>query len=103
MGRRIPSSSSSSFMIALAIEEGEWNKPFRNAFDRSDRKKFLMRYSLIFLGFISLSLLSHAVQPVRISIQYLSQIPTYSNTSAESGQTYGMSGSCPNFNTKDFE
>ncbi|MGH9926635.1 MAG: hypothetical protein ACRD5B_14785, partial [Nitrososphaeraceae archaeon] len=64
--------------IALAIEEAEWNKPFRNALDRSDRKKFLMRYSLIFLDFIPLSLLSYAVQPVRISIQYLSKIHTYS-------------------------
>jgi hypothetical protein len=69
----------SSFRIALAIEEAEWNKPFRNALDRSDRKKFLMRYSLIFLDFIPLSLLSYAVQPVRISIQYLSKIHTYSS------------------------
>ena len=69
----------SSFRIALAIEEAEWNKPFRNALDRSDRKKFLMRYSLIFLDFIPLSLISYAVQPVRISIQYLSKIHTYSS------------------------
>ena len=69
----------SSFRIALAIEEAEWNKPFRNALDRSDRKKFLMRYSLILLDFIPLSLLSYAVQPVRISIQYLSKIHTYSS------------------------
>jgi hypothetical protein len=34
MGRTIP-----SFRIALTIEEGEW-KPFRNALDKSDRKKF---------------------------------------------------------------
>ena len=71
----------SSFRIALAIEEAEWNKPFRNALDRSDRKKFLMRYSLIFLDFKPLSLLSYAVQPVRISIQYLSKIHTYSSYS----------------------
>jgi hypothetical protein len=75
MARRILS----SFRIALVIEEAEWNKPFRNALDRSDRKKFLMRYSLIFLDFIPLSLLSYAVQPVRISIQYLSKIHTYSS------------------------
>jgi hypothetical protein len=76
MARRIPS----SFRIALAIEEAEWNKPFRNALDRSDRKKFLMRrYSLIFLDFIPLSLLSYAVQPVRISNQYASKIHTYSS------------------------
>ena len=72
MARRILS----SFRIALAIEEAEWNKPFRNALDRSDTKKFLMRYSLIFLDFIPLSLLSCAVQPVRISNQYLSKIHT---------------------------
>jgi hypothetical protein len=34
MGRTIP-----SFRIALAMEEEEW-KPFRNALDKSDRKKF---------------------------------------------------------------
>ena len=34
MGRSIP-----SFRIALAIEKEEW-KPFRNALDKSERKKF---------------------------------------------------------------
>jgi hypothetical protein len=34
MGRTIP-----SFRIALAMEKEEW-KPFRNASDKSDRKKF---------------------------------------------------------------
>jgi hypothetical protein len=34
MGRTIP-----SFRIALAMEQAEW-KPFRNALDKSDRKKF---------------------------------------------------------------
>jgi hypothetical protein len=34
MGRTIP-----SFRIALAMEEADW-KPFRNALDKSDRKKF---------------------------------------------------------------
>jgi hypothetical protein len=34
MGRTIP-----SFRVALAMEEAEW-KPFRNALDKSDRKKF---------------------------------------------------------------
>jgi hypothetical protein len=29
----------SSFTIALAMEKDEW-KPFRNALDKSDRKKF---------------------------------------------------------------
>jgi hypothetical protein len=34
MDRTIP-----SFRIALAMEKEEW-KPFRNALDKSDRKKF---------------------------------------------------------------
>ncbi|MDQ3851537.1 MAG: hypothetical protein M3299_01745 [Thermoproteota archaeon] len=34
MGRTIP-----SFRIALEMEQAEW-KPFRNALDKSDRKKF---------------------------------------------------------------
>ncbi len=34
MGRTIP-----SFRITLALEKEEW-KPFRNALDKSDRKKF---------------------------------------------------------------
>jgi hypothetical protein len=37
MGRTVP-----SFRIALAMEKEEW-KPFRNALDKSDRKKFLMK------------------------------------------------------------
>jgi hypothetical protein len=35
MGRTIP-----SFRIVLAMEEREW-KPFHNALDKSDRKKFV--------------------------------------------------------------
>jgi hypothetical protein len=31
-----------SFRIALGMEKEEW-KPLRNALDKSDRKKFLMR------------------------------------------------------------
>ena len=34
MGRTIP-----SFRIALAMEKGEW-KPFCNALDKKDRRKF---------------------------------------------------------------
>jgi hypothetical protein len=37
MGRTIP-----SFRITLEMEKEEW-KPFGNALDNSDRKKFLMR------------------------------------------------------------
>jgi hypothetical protein len=43
LGRTTP-----SFRIALAMEEAEWNKPFRNVFDRSDRKKFLRKCCLTF-------------------------------------------------------
>jgi hypothetical protein len=35
MGRTIP-----SFRIALETEELDWKKPFRNALDKSERKKF---------------------------------------------------------------
>jgi hypothetical protein len=47
------------------MEEREW-KPFLNALNKSDRKKFLMRCHLTFLDFTSLSLLLYAVQPVRL-------------------------------------
>jgi hypothetical protein len=43
MGRTIP-----SFRIALEMEERRW-KPFRNALDKSDRKKF-DEMMLIFVG-----------------------------------------------------
>jgi hypothetical protein len=58
MGRTIP-----SFRIALEMEEREW-KPFRNTLDKSDRKKFLIKCLTSLL--LSLSLLSHAVQPIRL-------------------------------------
>jgi hypothetical protein len=35
MGRTIP-----SLRIALKTEEHDWRKPFRNALDKSERKKF---------------------------------------------------------------
>jgi hypothetical protein len=46
MGSTVP-----SFRIALAMEKEEW-KPFRNALDKSGRKKFLMICGT-FLGCIS--------------------------------------------------
>jgi hypothetical protein len=52
------------FRIALAMEEREW-KPFRNALDKSGRKKFdemLFDTSIL----CSLSLLLYAAQPVRL-------------------------------------
>lgn len=44
----------SSFRITLDLEEYGW-KPFRNVLSMSDRKKFLMRWCLIFLDFLHLS------------------------------------------------
>jgi hypothetical protein len=40
MGRTIP-----SFRIALAMEKENW-KPFRNALDKKDRKKFDEKFEL---------------------------------------------------------
>jgi hypothetical protein len=57
MGRTIP-----SFRIAIAMEEAEW-KPFRNALDRSDRKKFDDMFDIPRLY---ISACSYAVQRVRL-------------------------------------
>jgi hypothetical protein len=57
MGRTIP-----SFRIALAMEEAEW-KPFRNALDKSDRKKFDEMFDIP-RSYVSAC--SNAVQPVRL-------------------------------------
>jgi hypothetical protein len=57
MGRTIP-----SFRIALELEEAEW-KPFRNALDKSDRKKFDDMFDIPRLY---LSACSYAVQTVRL-------------------------------------
>jgi hypothetical protein len=57
MGRTIP-----SFRIALAMEKDEW-KPFRNALDKSDRKKFDKMFDIPRLY---TSAFSYAVQPVRL-------------------------------------
>jgi hypothetical protein len=57
MGRTIR-----SFRIALAMEEEEW-KPFRNALDKSDRKKFDEMFD-ISRSYISAC--SYAVQPIRL-------------------------------------
>jgi hypothetical protein len=57
MGRTIP-----SFRIALAMEKEEW-KPFRNALDKSDRKRFDEMFD-ISRSYISAC--SYAVQPVRL-------------------------------------
>jgi hypothetical protein len=57
MGRTIP-----SFRIALAIEKEEW-KPFRNALDKSDRKKFDEMFEL---SKFYISACSNSVQYVRL-------------------------------------
>jgi hypothetical protein len=65
MDRTIP-----SFRIVLAMEKDDW-KPFCNALDKKDRKKF-DEMMLILLDFTSLSLLS---------IQYLCQFYCMTTTS----------------------
>src|SRR5687767_5605790 len=57
MGRTIP-----SFRMALAMEKEEW-KPFRNALDKSDRKKFDGMWDIPRLY---TSACSYSVQPVRL-------------------------------------
>ena len=57
MGRTIP-----SFRMALAMEQEDW-KPFRNALDKSDRKKFDEMWDIPRLY---TSACSYAVQPVRL-------------------------------------
>jgi len=57
MGRTIP-----SFRIALAMEQEDW-KPFRNALDKSDRKKFDDMWDIPRLY---TSACSYAVQPVKL-------------------------------------
>jgi hypothetical protein len=58
MGRTIP-----SFRIALAMEKEEW-KPFRNALDKKDRKKF--DEMMFDLPRFYISVCSNSVQYVRL-------------------------------------
>ena len=75
MDRTIP-----SFRIVLAMEKDDW-KLFRNALDKKDRKKFdEMMFDPPRL-YISFSLLSYTVQPIRLSIQYLCQFYCMTTTS----------------------
>jgi hypothetical protein len=55
MGRTIP-----SFRIPLAMEKEEW-KPFRNALDKSDRKKFLKRCGTFPNGTFQLALILYSM------------------------------------------
>jgi hypothetical protein len=57
MGRTVP-----SFRMALAMEQEDW-KPFRNALDKSDRKKFDNMWDIPRLY---TSACSYSVQPVRL-------------------------------------
>jgi hypothetical protein len=57
MGRTIP-----SFRYAMAMEKEDW-KPFRNALDKSDRKKFDEMWDIPRLY---TSACSYSVQPVRL-------------------------------------
>src|ERR687891_691998 len=57
MGRTIP-----SFRIALAMEKEDW-KPFRNALDKSDRKKFDEMFDI---PRFYISACSNSVQYVRL-------------------------------------
>src|SRR5918992_4654354 len=57
MGKTIP-----SFRIALEMEKEDW-KPFRNALDKKDRKKFDEMFDIPRLY---TSACSYAVQPVRL-------------------------------------
>jgi hypothetical protein len=69
MGRTVP-----SFRIALEMEEREWNKPFRNALDKSDRKKFddEMMFDIC-RSYISAC--SYAIQPARLYPILMSILP----------------------------
>jgi hypothetical protein len=57
MGRTIP-----SFRIALEMEKADW-KPFHNALDKSDRKKFDEMFDI---PRFYTSACSYAVQPIRL-------------------------------------
>src|SRR5215204_4672848 len=63
MGRTIP-----SFRIALAMEKEDW-KPFRNALDKSDRKKFDEMFEL---PKFYISACSNSVQYVRLHPRLMS-------------------------------
>ncbi len=66
MGRTIP-----SFRIALEMEKEEW-KPFRNALDRSDRKKFDEMFDIprFYISACSYSVQYVRLHPILISIVF---------------------------------
>lgn len=68
MGRTTP-----SFRIALEIEERDW-KPFRNALDKSDRKKFDEMFDI---PRFYISACSDSVQYARNSTSILMSILLY--------------------------
>ncbi len=60
----------SSFRIALAMEKEEW-KPFRNALDKSDRKKFddeIFDIPRFYISACANSVQSITLHPILISI-----------------------------------
>ena len=66
MGRTIP-----SFRIALAMEKEEW-KPFRNALDKSDRKKFDEMFDIprFYISACSYSVQYIRLHPILMSILF---------------------------------
>lgn len=68
MGRTIP-----SFRLALELEKEDW-KPFRNALDKSDRKKFDEMFDI---PRFYISACSDSVQYARNSISILMSILLY--------------------------
>ena len=66
MGRTIP-----SFRIALAMEKEDW-KPFRNALDKSDRKKFDEMFELpkFYISAYSYSVQYARLHPILLSILF---------------------------------
>jgi hypothetical protein len=56
-----------SFRIVLAMEKEEWNKPFRNALDRSGRKKFDDKEEMMFdVSRLYVATCSYVIQSVRL-------------------------------------
>jgi hypothetical protein len=66
MGRKIP-----SFRIALAMEKEEW-KPFHNALDKSDRKKFDEMFDIprLYISACSNSVQLVLLEPIIMSILF---------------------------------
>lgn len=68
MGRTIPS----SFRTVLAMEEREWNKPFRDDLSKSDRREFdeMFDISRLYISACSNSVQLVALHPIFMSILF---------------------------------